>query len=295
MPLLAAAIVALTAISTFGDIWVLEKPLDQRTIPFLNTRTPEGAVISASTPCVMSDTHLYTDSDRSLQLGSFPCLMPEPSDVPVSSPMPEPSSCAVADVIIVTGNSPDQEAREKVQSFLQLLGRADGEDGSVRAGVVSYGSSLWPPLYGIPFPAGVMPYAQPSVEKSLIEKPLSFLTGSVEPLFSGDVGEEGTCVSCGLYLARMEMERHTTKEREGAMRVVILLSEDEGSSTWDGTYDRQKAEEQTRSEIRTLQHSPYEFYTMGDVTFDELLQRICPGSNEPDSVPSDSPTPYLVH
>ncbi|OGK54246.1 hypothetical protein A3B56_03470 [Candidatus Roizmanbacteria bacterium RIFCSPLOWO2_01_FULL_45_11] len=304
MPLLAAAIVALSAISTFGDIWVLEKPLDQRTIPFLNIRT-------SSSPCSVSDTHLYTDSARSLQLGSFPCVSPAPSAAPSPTVSVEPPACPAADIVIVLdrstriGNKDFTEAREEAAMFVQNVRMVSGKEPSVHIGVVSYGASLWPPMYGVAFPIGIAPYAGPPSDPANIDQPLTTSYGLVgSSLLDMAPGDHAACTACGLYLSRAELERSVRSKDPSVRRMVILVSHGDASSVWDGTNDEEAAALQARAEQETLRSLSYELHTPSssdgadwNIFFDDLYTDVCPvdvQQSVPVSVPFSEPTPYLV-
>lgn len=298
MPLLAAAIVALSAISTFGDMWVSQKPLDQKTIPFLTMQTSKSAVYHASSPCQISDIYVYTDSAQSLQLGSFPC----PSDTQIS-PTPSivsfASACIPADIMIVVERSKNtRPLHEAAITFVKKVRTAMGTGTSVRFGLVSYGESLWPPMYGIPFPSGMTPDAGLSSDPAVLHEPLTVSFGRVESSLSDiDMVEKGgTCVSCGLYLARADMERTIRPDDPSVKHIVLLLSDGNTSHAWDGTYDTEEAMRQTSAEIDALRTLPFELYSIDTpATLDDIYDDICPSESVPDSVPSLEPTPYLVH
>ena len=188
-----------------------------------------------------------------------PTPTPTKTPTPTRTPTPTPSACGATDIILVldrSGSMTAEAATQKtaVHDFINKVQSYNSP--SVRIGIISFGASVWPPTYGLPFPYNTS-YSQSSLKPTVIDIPLSSdyaqLHAAVDALSSPD---EGTCVECGLYLANQKLKQ----DQPTNQKFVVVMTDGITDHMYDGTNDPTAATSEMNSQATQGKNSGIKYY-----------------------------------
>jgi Mg-chelatase subunit ChlD len=221
-------------------------------------------------------SYAYGDLETGTYIPPEPIsVTPEPLTPTLSPPPSNDVACDAADIVLIIDRSSsmnsEQEGKKRldwakevatafISSFESALGASNS---SVRMSVVSFGKSLWPPDYGMPFPPGVDVYAGPPTNPAILHVGLTSDLPTVRTTVNTvSYRESGTCVQCGMYIANEEL-RTANPSHDTVRKIAIVLSDGKTHNNWDSIDDDEEALAATRFEADRAQSLGYEYYVVG--------------------------------
>lgn len=196
--------------------------------------------------------------------------------------------CPPADFMLVldhSGSMKEQmpDARTAALNFVELVKNSVPTSGNYksRVGLASFGSSLWPPTYNMPFPDGTE-YPGPQSNAATLNQTLSSNFTEVKNSITsiGD-GQGFSCLMCGLYLANQELIRNPSTNTGFTRKVVVFISDGKANRLFDGSSGTTTAKEGTKKQADEGRKHNIEYYSLNFGESSDPVMRYV--ANDPDS------------
>lgn len=221
-----------------------------------------------------------------LGLGLYIRSVSRPTEAVTTTP--PPNQCETVDYMIAIDRSGSMQedlpaAKAAAKAFVDVVeeGYSTVGNDTTRIGLVSFGKSLWPTDYNIPFPGGVS-YSKPSNPSTLhqtLTADYNLIRSKIDQV---QYSSGGTCVQCGLYLANQELMRNDNPSDSNARKVVILLSDGRTHNLYNGSDNDNTAVAESQAQATEGKSKGFQYYAVGyDTNANVNLLKFI--ANDPDS------------